>query len=229
MRVLALDTSAAAASVAVYDGEAHAALAVESRPMTQGQAEALAPMVERALLQIDGGAASLTRLAVCVGPGSFTGIRIGLAMARAMGVALGAPVLGVSTLVAFAAPLLADPKPGLIVSAIDARHNQVYLQIFEWNGRALFAPRVAKLREAARWIGGGPARFCGNGAEALAEEAERGGVEIAELVAAVAPDILAVAQLGAALDPQTAPARPLYVKPPDAHPNEGYAVARTRE
>ena len=80
--------------------------------MERGHAEALAPLVERLMSGVEGGFASLDRIAVTAGPGSFTGIRIGLAMARAMGLALNIPVVGVSTLVAFAGPLLVEPKPG---------------------------------------------------------------------------------------------------------------------
>ncbi len=115
MRVLAIDTSCAAASVAVYDAVERRALAAETRPMAQGHAEALGPMVQSAMAQVEGGFPTIDRIAVCVGPGSFTGIRISIAMARAMGVALGAPVVGVSSLIAFAGPLLADPRPGVIV------------------------------------------------------------------------------------------------------------------
>ena len=78
--------------------------------MTRGHAEALAPMVEEAMRGVEGGFPSLGRIAVAAGPGSFTGIRVGLAMARAMGVALAIPVVGVSTLAALAAPLLSEPK-----------------------------------------------------------------------------------------------------------------------
>src|ERR1700684_361569 len=123
MRVLAIDTSCGAASVAVYDAAMRATLAAETREMMRGHAEALAPMAERALSEVEGGAQSISRVAVCVGPGSFTGIRIGLAMARAIGLALGVPVIGVSALVAFAGPLLADPRPGVIVGAIGAKHG----------------------------------------------------------------------------------------------------------
>jgi tRNA threonylcarbamoyl adenosine modification protein YeaZ len=226
MRVLAIDTSAAAASVALYDAAERLTLFAESLEMAHGHAELLAPMVARALADLEGGVQTIDRVSVCVGPGSFTGIRIGLALARAFALGLGRPVVGISTLVAFASPLLLEPKPGVIVSAIDAKHGQVYLQLFEASGRPIFAPRVAKLREAARWIGRGPARLAGSGATLLAEEAIRAGVDVDATAAAAYPDIIAVAQLGAVLDPETAPARPLYVKPPDAHPTEGYAVPR---
>ena len=119
MRILAIDTSCGAASVAVVEGGRAEPLAVISRPMTRGHAEALPPMVEEAMRGIEGGFPSLARIAVAMGPGSFTGIRVGLAMARAMGVALAIPVVGVSTLAAFAAPLLSEPRTGII-----ACHNR---------------------------------------------------------------------------------------------------------
>ena len=111
MRILAIDTSCGAASVAVVEGGRAEPLAVISRPMARGHADALPLMVEEAMRGIEGGFPSLARIAVATGPGSFTGIRVGLAMARAMGMALAIPVVGVSTLAAFAAPLLSEPRP----------------------------------------------------------------------------------------------------------------------
>lgn len=226
MRILALDTSCAAASVAVYDAAERRVLASETLAMAQGHAEALAPMVQRAMAQVEGGIATIERIAVCVGPGSFTGIRISLAMARAMGVAVGAPVVGVSSLLAFAGPLLADPKPGIIVSAIDAKHGQIYVQLFEPSGRPLFAPRVAKLRDASRLIGGGPARICGNAVALIADEIQRFPGQFDTSATTPYPDIVAIARAGLALDPATAPPRPLYIKPPDAQPHQGETIAR---
>ena len=194
--------------------------------MSQGQGEALAPMVERVMGGVEGGFGSIGRIAVCVGPGSFTGIRIGLAMARAMGLALEIPVVGVSAIAAFAGPLLAEMKPGVIASAIDAKHGQVYFQLFDSSGRPLIPPRVAKIREAVRAIGGVPARLAGNGANLLAEEAQRAGGEFDASEAAPYPDIVAIARMGAVADPAISPARPLYIKAPDAHPSQGVSIAR---
>jgi len=226
MRVLAIDTSCGACSVAVYDAAARATLAAESVAMPKGHAEALAPMVQRVMAEVEGGFATLGRIAVCIGPGSFTGIRIGLAMGRAIGVALAAPVVGVSSLLAFAGPLLADPRPGVIISAIDANHGQIYFQLFEASGRPLFAPRVAKLRDAIRLIGGGTARLCGNAAHTIAEETARSGGDFDASQATPFPDIIAIARAGAALDPSSAPPRPIYVKPPDAQPSQSPTIAR---
>jgi tRNA threonylcarbamoyl adenosine modification protein YeaZ len=219
MRILAIDTSCAAASVAVVDGGAAEPLAVMSRPMARGHADALAPMVEEVMRGLDGGFGSLTRLAVATGPGSFTGIRIGLAMARAMAVALGIPVVGVSTLAAFAAPLLSAPRSGIIAAAIDARHGSVYFQLFEPSGRPLGPLRCDTARECVRAIGAGPAWLAGDAAALIANEAHRAGLPYDLDAARDAPDIVAFAWIGLAVDPRSSPARPVYLKPPDARPN----------
>jgi len=194
--------------------------------MERGHAEALAPLLDELMRDVAGGFATLERIAVTVGPGSFTGIRIGLATARAMGLALSIPVVGVSTLVAFAAPFLVEPGQGVIASEIDARHGRVYLQLFEPMGRPLLPPRIEGLREAVRAIGASPVRLAGSGARLLALEAGRIGL-VAELAENCDfPDIVAVALLGLAAEPRNSPPRPSYLKPPDAQPAVGDGVAR---
>ena len=226
MRILAIDTSCGAASVAVVESGRLEPLAVISRAMERGHAEALAPMVEEAARNLEGGLASLDRIAVTTGPGSFTGIRVGVALARAMGLALGVPVVGVSTLMAFAAQLLSAPRQGVITAAIDARHGSVYFQLFEPSGRPLGPARCDALRECVRQIGDGPALLAGSAAGLLAAEAHRAGLPYDLESATDAPDIVAVARMGLALDPAANPARPLYVKPPDARPNPAEPIAR---
>jgi tRNA threonylcarbamoyladenosine biosynthesis protein TsaB len=226
MRILAIDTSCAAASVAIVESGHIEPLAAESRVMARGHAEALAPMVEGAAQRVEGGLAGLDRIVVTTGPGSFTGIRIGLAMARAMGLALGVPVIGVSTLAALAAPLLSEPRPGVIAAAIDARHGLAYFQLFEASGRPLGPPRCDALRECVRGIGAGPALLTGDAAALVATEALRAGLPYDLGAAADAPDVVAVARMGLALDPAVNPARPLYVKPPDARPGQADPIAR---
>lgn len=227
MRILAIDASCGAVSGGVLDSGAAEAIAQRSEPMARGHAEALAPLLERLMENVEGGFASLDRIAATVGPGSFTGIRIGLATARAIGLALDIPVIGVSTLVAFAGPLLFDePGPGIIASVIDARHGRVYFQLFEPTGRPLIPPRLEGLREAVRAIGAGPVRMAGDGARLLAVEAARAGFDVELTGGAAFPDILAVARVGLAADPRDCPPRPLYLKPPDAQPAVGASLAR---
>jgi tRNA threonylcarbamoyl adenosine modification protein YeaZ len=226
MRVLAIDTSRGACSAAVYDGTLRLALARESEPMARGHAEALAPMVERVLARIEGGVASIEKIAVAIGPGSFTGLRIGVAMARAMALSLEVPVVGVSTLIAYAGPMLDDPRPGVIAAAVDAGHGHVYFHLIDSKAKQIFSPRIVSLRDAVRAIGGSPARVVGDAAKLVAEEARRAGVEVDATAAAAFPDIIAIARIGLAADPAQWPARPLYVKAPDAHPPRDAAVAR---
>lgn len=175
---------------------------------------------------VEGGFPSLARIAVATGPGSFTGIRIGLAMARAMGMALAIPVVGVSTLAAFAAPLLSEQRTGIIAATIDARHGSVYFQLFEASGRPLGPPRCDTLRECVRAIGAGSAWFAGDAAALVAGEAQRAGLPYDLDAARAAPDIVALARMGLAVDPAKSPARPVYIKPPDARPNAAESIAR---
>ena len=214
MKILGIDTSCAAASACVVDAADEGFLALAAERADDNRAEALAPMVRRIVDSV-GGMASLERIAVTVGPGSFTGIRIGIAFARAMGLALKIPVVGVSTLHAFAAPLFSTSPGGPIAAVVDARHGAAYFELFDSYGASRGAPRPMKLVEIVRAIGSGPARIAGDAAEALAAEAKRYGLAVENVTSAASPDAFDVAKIGARLDPATAAARPLYVKAPD--------------
>src|SRR6202035_327921 len=101
MKILAIDTALPAISACVLDdgaGSADSPEAIETIAMERGHAEALLPLIDRVMARVEGGFASLGRVAVTVGPGSFTGIRIGLAAARAIGLACEVPVVGISVL-----------------------------------------------------------------------------------------------------------------------------------
>src|SRR3984885_13885764 len=106
MRVLAIDTALAACSAAVLDTANGGILASESLPMIRGHAEALMPLVERVVKATGFSFREFDRVVVTTGPGSFTGLRVGIAAARGLGLATAIPVVGVSTLSAYAAPYL---------------------------------------------------------------------------------------------------------------------------
>lgn len=218
MRILAIDTALPAVSVCVADAGAPAAAAGESTAMEKGHAEALMPMIARVMARVDGGFASIDRVAVTVGPGSFTGIRIGVAAARGIALARGVEAVGVSTLAAFAAPLLADESFGIVAAAIDARHGHVFFTAYGPGGRVLTSPRILPLHEASRLLGAGRVRLAGSAALLLRDEALAHGGDVTVANASPAPDILAVARLGLAADPINAPARPIYLKAPDVKP-----------
>jgi tRNA threonylcarbamoyladenosine biosynthesis protein TsaB len=217
LKVLGIDTSCASASACVIDADELGFLALAAERADDNRAEALAPMIERIVAQT-GGMANLERIAVTVGPGSFTGIRIGLSLAKAMGLALRIPVVGVSTLAAFAAPLFLDAPGSVIAAVVDARHGAAYFELFDSYGVSRGAPRPLKMIEAVRAIGSGPARLAGDAAAALALEAKRYGLSIEAISPGSSPDAFEVAKLGSRLDPKAAPARPLYIKAPDVRP-----------
>src|SRR3974390_2816555 len=105
MLVLAIDTAPSACSAAgAHTGQA-ALLAREQLAMARGQAEALMPLIERVMVEADIGFTSLDRIAVTTGPGSFTGLRVGISAARGLALATGKPAIGLTTLATFAAPL----------------------------------------------------------------------------------------------------------------------------
>ena len=218
MKILAIDTALPAVSACVLTEGATEPEAEETLGMERGHAEALIPLIERVLGHVEGGFESIDRVAVTVGPGSFTGLRVGIAAARAIALAWGVPVVGVSTLAALAAPLILDEKPGTVAVAVDARHGHVFFAAFHGDGRILLMPRFASKTDAVRDLGPGPLRLAGSGAPLLAIEAWSRGIE-AEIVGdRITPEIAFVARLGLLADPASAPPRPLYLKAPDAKP-----------
>src|SRR5471030_369737 len=107
MLILAIDTALDACAAAVLDTDTGQLIAVESQPMKRGHAEALMPLIARVMKQAELPFAALDRIAVTTGPGSFTGLRVGLSAARGIALATGKPAVGLSTLAAFAAPFIA--------------------------------------------------------------------------------------------------------------------------
>lgn len=226
MRVLAIDTALGACAACVYDQNERRILARESLLLDRGHAEALMPLIDSVIARVEGGFSILDRVAVTVGPGSYTGLRVGVSAARAIGLAIEKPVVGVSTLSALAAPLIAAAESTVVAAVIDARNEQVYMQVVSPRGRPIVAARQTPLREAARAIGAGPVRLVGSGAPKLAAEAWLVGLQALVVDAPVAPDIEWVARLGAFADPEQAAAKPLYLKAPDAKPQDHARIAR---
>src|SRR5215510_9446376 len=166
MRVLAIDTALEACSAAVLErGKIRAS---ETLPMARGHAEALMPLVARVMDRANIGFSELGRIAVTTGPGSFTGLRVGIAAARGIALASGRPEVGVSTLAAFAAPHIANEAGDSVVAAIDARHGHVYLQVLAGAGRTLVGPHLASVEDAVRVATAAPARLVGSAAGLLA-------------------------------------------------------------
>jgi tRNA threonylcarbamoyladenosine biosynthesis protein TsaB len=226
MRILAIDTALEACSAAVLDTELAEIAAHESFVMIRGHAEALMPLIARVLDRAGLEFAALDRIAVTVGPGSFTGLRVGIAAARGIALAASKPAVGLSTLAAYAAPFIAADDSLPVVSVIDARHDHVYLQVFGPGGRTIVTPRLVPLREALRAAATGAPRLVGTAAALLAA-AWPAGERAPRLVdARRAPDIDWVARLGAAAVETGVPPKPLYLRAPDAQPQNAAQLAR---
>ena len=226
MRVLAIDPALEACSAAVLETGPDGIVARESIAMSRGHAEALMPLVARVLDRAELDFAAIDRVAVTTGPGSFTGLRVGIAAARGLGLAGGKPVVGISTLAAYAAPFLADDDSVPVVAVIDARHDHVYLQVFGPGGRTVVTPRIASLREALRAAATGAPRLIGTAAEMLAAAwpADQRAPRLVD--ARRAPDVDWVARLGAAATDTGVPPKPLYLRAPDAQPQNAAQLAR---
>ena len=225
MRILAIDTALESCAACVATDASDDLLSEESITLARGHAEALLPLVERVMARIDGGFESLDRVAVTVGPGSYTGLRVGLSAARAVGLAAGIPVVGVTTLSALLAPLLSGDADRLLAAAIDARHGSVYLQAMSLNDGIVVPPSLVSLDEAAGLLGSAPMTLVGSGAPALAAELKARGIK-AEVAETGPPAIAWVASLGMVADPAQALPRPLYLRGPDAQPQDHARIAR---
>ena len=226
MRVLAIDTALAACSAAVLDTEYGGIIASESRPMVRGHAEALMPLIADLMRRAELAFADIDRIVVTTGPGSFTGLRVGIAAARGIALAADKPAFGVSTLSAYAAPYLADDDTSPVIAAIDARHDHVYLQVFGPAGRIVIAPRLAALSEAARAAAEAPSRIVGSAAQAVADRLPKGAPAPLRVDARDAPDIVWVARMGAVLSEGQSPPKPQYLRAPDAQPQNAAQLPR---
>jgi tRNA threonylcarbamoyladenosine biosynthesis protein TsaB len=226
MRVLAIDTALDACSAAVLDLDRGGVIASETLAMTRGHAEALMPLIARVMDQAEVEFGELDRIAVTTGPGSFTGLRVGISAARGIALATGKPAIGLSTLAGLAAPLIAEDDNTNVVVAIDARHDHVYLQVFGTGGRTLVSPRIATLRNALRAAASGPARVIGSAAGLLAAAWPKGTDTPLLVDNRGAPDVSWIARLGAAAAAGYGPPRPLYLRAPDAQPQDAAHLPR---
>jgi tRNA threonylcarbamoyl adenosine modification protein YeaZ len=225
MRVLAIDTALEACSAAVLDTEGDV-LASETHPMARGHAEALLPLLAKVMADAKTPFAELDRIAVTTGPGSFTGLRVGISAARGIALSTGKPAVGLTTLAAFAAPHIADDDTISLAVAIDARHEHVYLQVFGPGGRTLVAPRIASIRDAVRIAANGKTRVVGTAAHAVAAAWPANEQPPVLVEETSVPDIAWVARLGAVANGGPSTLKPLYLRAPDAQPQAAARLPR---
>jgi len=214
--LLAIDTGQAACSVALWrDG---AVVAHRLSPMPKGHAEALVPMIEEVQAEAGFTFEDLDAFAVTVGPGTFTGLRVGLATARGLAVAAGKPLIGVTTLEAIAWPVRQEAKDGAaIIATFDARRNEAYLQCFAASGASITEPALVSLDEVAAHVPDQALICVGTGSALVRDRLTAHAHNIGLSSAAALPDARVVAEIAAdrPVDPDRLPG-PLYLRAPDA-------------
>lgn len=195
--VLAIDTAAPRLQLALWREPDRVDTLVEDMPT--GQAERLFPALAELLARAGLAYPDLTRIATTTGPGSFTGLRIGLSAARGLGLALNVPVLGIPSL--FALSLVA--RCDAVAVLLDARRNEAYFQTFSGPGIPIGAPALLPMDEARRRVPVG-----------------------AETLTSPYVDIAALARFAATADPALYPPEATYIRDADAKPQEKFRVAR---
>lgn len=218
---LAIDCSAIHCAVAVHTADGDAVLAQASPAIGRGHAEQL-PAIMQSVLDAAGiDLAAIGRIGVTVGPGSFAGIRVGVAFARGLALALGVPVVGVGSLEAMAIPA-AQARGRSVMAALDARRDRIWALVAAPDASILEPGRELTPAAAARLAADSGSDILGTGGDLLA--AIDAGLAERLIGNLVAPDIAEVARLAARLDPATNPAEPRYLRDADAKPQTGFAL-----
>lgn len=233
--ILGLDTTFAACSAAVRvsaDNGGAQQISQRFEEMTTGHAERLVPMVEEVMQEAGCGFDALDGIAVTVGPGSFTGTRVGVSVARGLALAAGLTVFGASSLAVMAEAAFAgigdfNPDTDVLLMCVDARRGQVYVQEFDGPGRPpLCEPRICALDTVFRETDDKRVVVVGSAAQAVLDAPESAGAERYErgppINVPAAADLLNVH-----LQAMTPP-RPLYLRPPDAKPQSGKSIPRVQ-
>ena len=226
MILLAIDTAASLCAACIRDTEA-GELGREVLDLGKGHAERLIGVIEAALAHAGRTYADLGAVAVSIGPGSFTGVRVGVATARGLALALKVPAAGVTTLEALALEAR-DAHPGRpVVAAVEGGRREIHAARFSPEGACEQGPAALSLEDAAR-LASADAVLTGSAARRIAEHRARGATIASEAATA---DIAAYARVAAALDfrdPRVAAARPkpLYMRGADAKPQSDFALPR---
>jgi tRNA threonylcarbamoyladenosine biosynthesis protein TsaB len=220
MITLAIDTAGIDCSAAVYDSSSNKLLSAVSEEIGKGHAERLMAVIDQALAEASVDLHGVGRIAVVIGPGSFTGIRVGVAAARGFALSLGIECVGVTTLETLAAHHLVSHPGSPVVVTMDAKRDEIYAQAFSPEGMALNEAAALSAEGVRHLVASFSAQATGSWS---------GNVEGDSADKPSSPDrfdIGTVARIGAAKDAGEGRPKPLYLRGPDAKPQTGFALAR---
>jgi tRNA threonylcarbamoyladenosine biosynthesis protein TsaB len=228
MTILALDTASGMCAAALYDPQTQQMLAEVSHDIGKGHAEVLMDYIAQCFDMAKIARNDISRIAVNIGPGSFTGVRVGVSAARGFGLALSCPVIGISGFEALASEVQdSDSAIQPVLIAFSAYRGDLYAQGFGADGKPSTGPIAGNEAELLDVLAGLGADYtlCGSAAEqlSLAEGRER----IVTGTAAYA-NIGSFARLAATREAGNPP-EPLYMRGPDVKPQSGFALLRRQE
>ncbi|WP_281023881.1 tRNA (adenosine(37)-N6)-threonylcarbamoyltransferase complex dimerization subunit type 1 TsaB [Rhodomicrobium lacus] len=227
MRVLAIETSMGRTSVAVTTARQGEAVRVKRLESVRGQAEQLIPLIGSLMAEAGLAFAGLDRIAVSVGPGGFSGIRTGVAAARAFGLAAKVPVVGATSFSIMAAAFeKAGHAKGPYGLAAPAGVNAVFCQILKPGREAVTEIVTLPHAECAAFFDGKADVLAGPAATALIDG---GFVALPLADPDLFPDALSLAELAFTLNPAHDMPTPFYVRPPDAKPQTRNLIPRKDE
>lgn len=222
MKLLALDCSASLCAACVLDTATDKVLGRHVLDLGKGHAEHLMAVIDTALAGAGASYADLGAIAVSTGPGSFTGIRVGVSAARGLALALKIPAVGVTTLEALAAEAAIAFPARPVLAVLDGGRGEIHAALFGSDGAMLHDPAIATLAEAAAMARRDKPVLTGTAAHAVAEAAG-GGFDFGPLAATA--DIATYARLAAGKAPGDKP-RPVYLRDADAKPQAGFVLPR---
>ena len=216
MRVLGIETSSRQGTIALVEDGRAVVTRTNAEPM---QGERVLPLLEELFSSAGWAKSSVDRVAVGVGPGSFTGVRVGVALGLGIGLGLGRPVLGVGSLRAMCrgVSLIAGGTAGPRCALLDARRAELFAGVYGPDGEELVPPRTVPRSEVEAWLGALSAPATLVVGEVLGDLGDRDGPvpglrsEMTDL-----PHAVCVALAGSELSETLAPPEPAYVRPADA-------------
>lgn len=222
MVLLAIDCSATLCAAGVYDAKAGNELGRRVLDLGKGHAEHLMDVIAEAMGQAGQTYADLDAVAVSIGPGSFTGLRVGVATARGLALALKIPAIGITTLEALAAQARQSYPGRPIMAALDGGRGEIHAAFYDELAVPRYGPAVTSLEEAAAMVSDQAIVLTGSAAPRVAEAAGRA-VDFGPLGATA--DIAVYARLAAEKGPGGKP-KPLYLREADAKPQAGFVLPR---
>ena len=226
MILLAIDTAASLCAACVWDAAAGRELGRHVEDIGKGHAERLMDVIATTMRA--GGVAypDLGNIAVSVGPGSFTGIRVGVSAARGLALALKLPAHGVTTLSAIAEEARTRFPDRRILAAIDATRDELYVEDHAADRTLRDGPRIVRRHDAVDTLAGDAPVIAGSGSGFLAETAAAANIDCEDAGGGATADIAIYARLAAQGRTFNAPPAPLYLRGPDARPQGSHALAR---